>query len=576
MTPLLTPPHAYQHHYTNDIDVITEWNVKGKFMYVILNDSIQRRKQTNDNQKENDDADDDDYQRSIWITLGMTGQFLNEASHLMDPSFCRWYMELMDVDTEKDGNQKTSKSPTPSTYKIYYHDQRNFGTLKFSLSRSELDDKLNSLGPDILSVDEDGFPEETFLQIVSKQRPTTNVCKFLMDQSKVSGIGNYILSEVLYRANIDPYCALQELTVQQQRVLYQEIVAVASESYRSNGMTRVKGGSYQTVDGQRGQYVFELQCYGRTTCPKGRTVIRDTDGPHGRTIWYTDQQLLMPREQRQGITDTALDEEKNGRQNVSDVTITSKTTTPVPSTPSLNREDKSITFDNLLDGLTEPSWRGALQPYTTTSESFQRLQKFLQEEQSHGVTIYPPPSSVFSALNLCPLNQTKVVVLGQDPYHGPNQGTGLAFSVNRGIPIPPSLKNIFKEATDDVGIQPPEHGDLECWARQGVLLLNTVLTVRRGQANSHARYGWEDFTDEIVRILNEPEGDKRVFLLWGLPAAQKAKAVDPNRHVVITTSHPSPLGATKTKTPFLTSRCFSRANQALIDMGKEPIDWNVR
>jgi uracil-DNA glycosylase len=395
-----------------------------------------------------------------------------------------------------------------------------------------------------------------------------------MNQSKISGIGNYILSEVLYRANIDPFSTLDELDRKQRQLLYKEIIGVSKESYTSNGMTRIKGGSYSSMDGQSGRYVFELQCYGRTTCPKGRTIIRDTDGPHGRTIWYTNEQLFVPREQRVKETNVKhIDDDEDG-DDVPVTPIAATMATSSKGTTSPPNDDSSISFGNLLDGLTEPSWKGALESYTASSESFQRLQEFLQQEQGDGVTIYPPPSSVFSALNLCPLNQTKVVILGQDPYHGPNQGTGLAFSVNRGIPIPPSLKNIFREAIDDVGIVPPTHGNLECWARQGVLLLNTVLTVRRGQANSHAKHGWEDFTDEIVRLLNEHD-DKRIFLLWGRPAAQKAKAVDTDKHIVITTSHPSPLGATKTDTPFLTSRCFSKTNEALIDMGKQPINWNV-
>jgi uracil-DNA glycosylase len=182
---------------------------------------------------------------------------------------------------------------------------------------------------------------------------------------------------------------------------------------------------------------------------------------------------------------------------------------------------------------------------------------------------------VFAALNLCPLEKVKVVIVGQDPYHGDGQGHGLAFSVQNGVKPPPSLVNILKEAHADVGIPyPPPHGNLEHWAGQGVLLLNSVLTVRRGKANSHASQGWETFTDTLVEILNERK-DGLIFMLWGQPAQRKASAVDESRHLVIRTSHPSPLGATKTNSPFLGSRCFSRTNRFLEQTDREPIDWKV-
>ncbi len=291
----------------------------------------------------------------------------------------------------------------------------------------------------------------------------------------------------------------------------------------------------------------------------------------------------MPREMRKVSTGSEEESESTTRKtrkrktnNAGDAANETSDISPSKildmAPPTMN----PISYNNLLAGLTEPTWKQALEPYITSSESFQRLEQFLHNENASGVTLYPPPENVFAALNLCPLDQIKVVILGQDPYHCPNQGTGLAFSVNKGVRIPPSLKNIFKEAMIDVGIDPPKHGNLESWAEQGVLLLNTVLTVRRGQPNSHSKKGWEDFTDEIVRILNDRD-DTLVFLLWGRPASEKAgKVVDPDKHVVITNSHPSPLGATKTSTPFLTSRCFSRANRALQNMGKPSIDWNVR
>ena len=189
-------------------------------------------------------------------------------------------------------------------------------------------------------------------------------------------------------------------------------------------------------------------------------------------------------------------------------------------------------------------------------------------------SIYPPADDIFQALNLCPLDRVKVVIVGQDPYHQKGQGHGLAFSVRRGVRPPPSLKNVVREAMTDVGITAPTHGNLEHWAEQGVLLLNTVLTVRQGEANSHAKRGWEDFTDSMINILNN-EREGLVFLLWGNPAAKKAAGVDKSKHVIIQCSHPSPLGATKTKSPFIGSRVFSRANKALEDMGKGPIDWNI-
>jgi uracil-DNA glycosylase len=227
---------------------------------------------------------------------------------------------------------------------------------------------------------------------------------------------------------------------------------------------------------------------------------------------------------------------------------------------------------DLISGLEDQGWKNALSD-AIRSESFQNLESFLEQERATGATIYPPQEDVFSAFNLCPLDKVKVVIVGQDPYHGPGQGHGLAFSVRHGIKPPPSLKNIVREAMEDVGIDEPTHGDLEHWAKQGVLLFNTVLTVRRGEANSHSKQGWEDFTDAVIRVLNERQGV--VFLLWGNPAAKKAKGVDDSKHVIIQTSHPSPLGVTKTKSPFRGSRCFSRANKALEDMGSAPINWSI-
>mmetsp|Transcript_17540 Transcript_17540/g.28389 ORF Transcript_17540/g.28389 Transcript_17540/m.28389 type:complete len:287 (+) Transcript_17540:287-1147(+) len=221
----------------------------------------------------------------------------------------------------------------------------------------------------------------------------------------------------------------------------------------------------------------------------------------------------------------------------------------------------------------EPSWRQRLEPELQSSY-FKSLDKFLQAEENKQ-TIYPPKELVFSAFDFCPFDKTRVVILGQDPYHGPNQANGLCFSVQPDVRVPPSLVNIFKEAQSDVGIKKPSNGDLSRWAKQGVLLLNNVLTVRKGIAHSHKARGWERFTDAVVRHLNE-EKEGLVFLLWGLPAQKKGAIVDRKRHLVITSSHPSPLGATKTKQPFIGSKCFSRVNEYLTKNGGEPIKWGSK
>lgn len=196
-------------------------------------------------------------------------------------------------------------------------------------------------------------------------------------------------------------------------------------------------------------------------------------------------------------------------------------------------------------------------------------------------TVFPPPQHTFAALNWTPLDRVKVVIVGQDPYHGPQQAHGLCFSVHKGQRTPPSLRNIYKELLEDPKIENfqsiPQHGYLERWAQQGVLMINAVLTVRKGEANSHQKKGWEELTDQIVRLCGKKKGV--VFLLWGKPATKKTETalagVNKSRHTVICTSHPSPLGATKTKSPFTGSRCFSRANEALLAMGHDEVDWKV-
>eukprot|EP00551_Chaetoceros_affinis_P008440 CAMPEP_0203673928 /NCGR_PEP_ID=MMETSP0090-20130426/14414_1 /ASSEMBLY_ACC=CAM_ASM_001088 /TAXON_ID=426623 /ORGANISM="Chaetoceros affinis, Strain CCMP159" /LENGTH=320 /DNA_ID=CAMNT_0050539683 /DNA_START=25 /DNA_END=987 /DNA_ORIENTATION=+ len=233
----------------------------------------------------------------------------------------------------------------------------------------------------------------------------------------------------------------------------------------------------------------------------------------------------------------------------------------------------------LLSHLQEQSWRNKLLNHVS-KPSFLKLAKFVATQRS-SKTVYPPPCDVFSALNQLPVDDVKVVIVGQDPYHQPNQGHGLAFSVRKGVRIPPSLRNIYKELlSNKCGLDKmPTHGYLEKWCSQGVLLLNAVLTVRESEANSHAKRGWEEFTDEIIRILVAERKKKLVFLLWGKPASKKAETIINRfgrvKHTIITTSHPSPLGATKTNSPFIGSRCFSRANDALVNMGQDPVDWGV-
>ena len=217
----------------------------------------------------------------------------------------------------------------------------------------------------------------------------------------------------------------------------------------------------------------------------------------------------------------------------------------------------------------EKSWKEALQseferPY------FAELAACLHREKAEGKTIYPPGSQIFKAFELTPLDKVKVVILGQDPYHGPGQAMGLSFSVPDGVPAPPSLKNIFKEAEQDLGIHMSGRPNLENWARQGVLLLNAILTVRAGEAASHSRIGWEQLTDAVIRTVSA-RGDGVVFMLWGNFARSKAPLIDAKRHLILEAAHPSPLA----RGAFFGSRPFSQANCWLQSRGKEPIDWQL-
>lgn len=196
------------------------------------------------------------------------------------------------------------------------------------------------------------------------------------------------------------------------------------------------------------------------------------------------------------------------------------------------------------------------------------LSDFVAAERA-SADVYPPPDTQFAAFNLTALADVKVVILGQDPYHGPGQATGLSFSVSPTTAIPRSLSNVFEELVTDIGVVAPANGSLEPWARQGVLLLNTSLTVRHGEAGSHQGRGWETFTDEIIRTVNK-KTDRVVFLLWGKPARAKCSFIDLDRHAVVESVHPSPLSAYR---GFFGSRPFSRANRLLAEGGRGPIDW---
>jgi uracil-DNA glycosylase len=218
----------------------------------------------------------------------------------------------------------------------------------------------------------------------------------------------------------------------------------------------------------------------------------------------------------------------------------------------------------------EPSWKTRLGDWFERPE-MQRLSDFLRTELRAGKAIYPPPKRIFAALDTTPFERVKVVILGQDPYHGPGQAHGLCFSVLPGIPPPPSLQNIFAELQRDLDIARPQHGCLIPWARQGVLLLNAVLTVERGRAGSHHGKGWEGFTDAVVEHLNR-EREGLVFLLWGNPAQQKGKLVDPHRHRVLKAPHPSPLSAHR---GFIGCGHFSAANAWLRQQGQTEIDWRL-
>lgn len=220
-----------------------------------------------------------------------------------------------------------------------------------------------------------------------------------------------------------------------------------------------------------------------------------------------------------------------------------------------------------MDVRIDASWKTHLQsefdkPY------FKELTDYVRDEYARG-TVYPAGRNIFNAFDLCPFDKVKVVIIGQDPYHEPGQAHGLCFSVQDGVQFPPSLRNIFKEISDDLGKPVPVSGDLTRWARQGVLLLNATLTVRAGQAGSHQGHGWEEFTDAVIRELNSGR-DGLVFILWGGYAKKKGAIIDRSRHFVLSSAHPSPLSAYN---GFFGNHHFSQTNEWLISHGQSPIEW---
>ena len=215
----------------------------------------------------------------------------------------------------------------------------------------------------------------------------------------------------------------------------------------------------------------------------------------------------------------------------------------------------------------ESSWKEKLRD-DFQSESFNRLKKFLKSEKKTQI-VYPASNNIFSAFNLCPFDSVKVIIIGQDPYHGPKQANGLCFSVSDGVKLPPSLQNIFKELKDDLDIEIPSSGNLEHWAEQGVLMLNATLTVRARQAGSHQKKGWEEFTDNVIRTLSE-EKENLIFLLWGRFAQNKAQIIDNEKHYILTAAHPSPFSA---HSGFFGCKHFSKTNEILKILNKKPIKW---
>jgi len=243
---------------------------------------------------------------------------------------------------------------------------------------------------------------------------------------------------------------------------------------------------------------------------------------------------------------------------------------PTPHQPMAAVEDRPASVDpSLVPANFPPSWAAAIGE-EFTKPYFGELRKFVADERRAG-DVLPPATDVFNAFRSAPLHLVRVVILGQDPYPTPGHAHGLCFSVRPGVALPASLRNIYRELEDDLGIIPAKHGYLDAWARQGILMLNTVLTVRAGQPNSHKGHGWEVFTDAALKAVND-RPHPVVFLLWGSQAKQKAKLIDSTRHTIITGVHPSPMSADQ---GFFGSKPFSKVNAALEAAGQSPIDWEL-
>ncbi|MGH8492267.1 MAG: uracil-DNA glycosylase [Moraxellaceae bacterium] len=219
----------------------------------------------------------------------------------------------------------------------------------------------------------------------------------------------------------------------------------------------------------------------------------------------------------------------------------------------------------------DPEWKRVLAA-EFVAPYMHDLRAFIEQERKTGKTVYPPGPEIFNALDTTPLSKVKVVILGQDPYHGAGQAHGLCFSVRRDVMLPPSLRNIYREIQTDLGIAPARHGELTHWAEQGVLLLNSVLTVQAGMAASHQGRGWETFTDAVIRVLNE-QREHLVFMLWGSYAHRKGRFIDTRKHLVLKSVHPSPLSANRGG--WFGCRHFSQANHYLETQGQAPIDWSL-
>ena len=234
----------------------------------------------------------------------------------------------------------------------------------------------------------------------------------------------------------------------------------------------------------------------------------------------------------------------------------------------LNRVYKIIQV-NPVNVKIEESWKEVLyeefkKPY------FEQIKDALIQEKENGKIIYPPGPLIFNAFNQTPFDQVKVVIIGQDPYHNPNEAMGLCFSVPRGVKVPPSLKNVFKEINRDLNITIPKHGDLTSWASQGIFLLNAMLTVRKNDAGSHKNIGWQTFTDAVIKLLSDHRSNI-VFLLWGNFAQSKGQFIDPQKHFILSAAHPSPLA----RNAFSGCSHFSKTNEILIKNGQSPIDWSI-